>query len=113
MSAETCDLGAELEAEVRRLAADDPERTAECRYVCDGKPMCIVGHALINLDVLSVDVLGRNNLKSIIALNGLVGGLGIDRDRLHWLEDVQHWQDSGKPWAEAVASADVSVDRFK
>lgn len=96
-------------AEVRRLAAERPDYVYEkppgstfCLYRHeDGSPGCIFGQALDNLGV----GLDEHTYGTIgIVLFDL--GVAKTDQQANWMTSVQHYQDNGRPWAEAVAKAD-------
>lgn len=104
----------DLIAEVRRLAAENPnfnykeacgpEWDGTCTYApTDQTPACIIGQALTNLGIT------RQNVYEGHGVNRFLGDIVGDYDRQtgHWLAWVQGEQDRGLPWAEAVAAADV------
>lgn len=96
----------EMEQEVRRLAHEHPNKTAQCRYVYDsGEPCCIVGHALINLGKMEAGDFDSDLNKTTISASEF-DHLGIDPPLASWLEWVQEKQDVGGSWEEAVNFAD-------
>jgi len=121
---------ADVEAEVRRIAAEHPDRVYEyadegdgCHYVHSAEtgegisgratwpeppplvPGCIMGVALARLGVPLPDlILGETVQLALVTL-----GIGGDPS---WLADVQLRQDGGVTWSTAVADADLGyVDR--
>lgn len=101
--------------EIRKVAAEQPDFIyngdtfpIECLYTknADGSPGgCIVGRALMRLNV-EEEVLVKNDGRGA---SGVLSELGIGGDIfvMHWINEVQEIQDSGKTWAEAVQSADT------
>lgn len=115
--------GKELVAEVRRLAAEQPDfiygnqegaEENECSYfgcaVGDSNGQaCIVGQAMTNLgvDMERLEDLEKSGISAgiIAALeDGLVPIKHTGEDA-QWLANVQYYQDNGRPWGEAVALA--------
>lgn len=98
--------GAEVVAEIRRLAQRFPDQTAECKYVGkDDRPHCIGGRALANLGV---------PLGILIQAEGTALDTAMSRLRITathkqrgWCRAVQAYQDEGKPWAAAVQMSDA------
>ena len=105
-------------AEINRLATEDPTHVATCRYLSSGyhdeyiSPVCIVGHAVINLVPVTEDA-----IHILRACEGDTSGtvlrqLGIDtidnntRHLVGWIRRVQAYQDNGETWADAVTKAD-------
>ena len=108
----------EIEQEVRSIAEKNPDFVYErpdpngwCRYVYDGKPSCIVGHALANL---GVELEFLQHLDT--AIDGGVGALEAlqtydefeidDNQAADLISLVQNLQDSGVPWGQAVEQAE-------
>jgi hypothetical protein len=94
-----------LEAEVRRLANENPDAKRACRYVNEetNEPNCIVGCALYNLG-MPIEVLrDRNRLNFHVWTHkqGLQNNLSAT-----WVAYVQGEQDMGKTWSKAVEYAD-------
>ena len=121
------ELGEKLIAEVRRVAAVNPDYVYEevsCAYVKDGKPSCLVGHALWNTGVIGPD----SNLDAPIS-KGLYGktranyanfadlapflDLQLETCEITWLGDVQDAQDDGTPWDSSVRNADWRLEQVK
>lgn len=113
----------ELAQEARRLAQQEPDRTAKCTYVhyVDGvlRANCIVGQAAYNLGI-SLEILEAKNVCSIAPLAGFGWSWGVDEERAEWLDtsagdskvhvdwlrQLQGSQDTGSTWREALRSAD-------
>ncbi len=103
----------QVAARVREIAAANPdyvyqppEGTTSCRYVdpWTGRGSCIVGRALIELDLDDWIIEGKS---AGYVVNRTAG---VSRDDVtHWLDRVQANQDLGHPWARAVALADAGV----
>ena len=103
-----------LVTEVRRLAANPPNDTAgRCRYYgtgAQGKPVCVIGHALAaqGFTKADMDAIAHDLTRGL-------NGAGLDRwpwnaegdDDLEWLIAVQDAADSGHSWDEAVTQADT------
>ena len=114
----------EIEQEVRSIAEknpdfvyDRPDPNRGCLYAYDGKPSCIVGHALSNL---GVEIEFLQHLDT--AIDGGVGVLEalqtydefeIDDDQAADLVSlVQNFQDSGVPWGQAVEAAEEEAAKM-
>lgn len=97
--------GAEVVAEIRRLAQRFPEQEAECRYVGkDDRPCCIGGRALANLGVpLSLLIQAEGT-----ALDTVMSRLRITATQWQrsWARSTQAHQDNGMTWGRAVSTAD-------
>lgn len=106
----------DLWAEVKKVAAEHPDYVYEkpadgCAYEVDGKPSCLVGHAMFRLG-MSLDLIRRCDSAGAIGhvLDEFYGEFdesgddeGVCRALLGWTQAVQ---DSGKPWGEAVSEAE-------
>lgn len=107
----------DLVAEVKRLAHSHPNATAQGRYavLADDdspnvyEPECIIGCALVNLGA-PVEALYDNHFIGISTwLTGdcwygdppIEIELSSPEDEA-WLDKVQHYQDQGMTWAQAV-----------
>ncbi|WP_078344557.1 hypothetical protein [Mycobacteroides chelonae] len=96
--------GADVVAEIRRLAARFPEGVAQCTYVVNDRPHCIGGRALANLGL----PLGDLGQCEGTALDTVMSRLRIEStyDERRWARVVQGSQDGGRAWAKAVNYAD-------
>ncbi|RIS87407.1 hypothetical protein [Mycobacteroides abscessus] len=98
--------GAEVIAEIRRLAQRFPDQKAEGKYVGnDDRPHCIGGRALANLGV----PLGLLIQAEGTTLDTMMSRLRIEstyRQR-RWLRATQGNQDRGEVWHAAVNQADI------
>lgn len=115
--------------ELRRLGREYPDRVAQCSlFAADGKtPVCIVGHAFVNVGVEVEMEEGTHPGEdaNLITPTGRVVGhssetidvmqfknLGLRQPtekQLHWAFEVQNAQDAGFSWGRAVASADYEM----
>ena len=109
----------DLWAEVKKVAAEHPdyvyERPADgCAYEVDGKPSCLVGHAMFRLG-MPLDLIRRCDSEGPIGhvLDEVCGEFdesgddrGVYRTLLGWTQGAQ---DSGKPWGEAVSESERFV----
>ena len=102
----------DIENEVRKIAAADPyyiyddfdEDEGYCRYINNGEGSCIVGKALVNLDIDPETIIRlEGNPASEVVAELLGPG---EQASLEWLDTVQCEQDNGTPWGEAVLIAD-------
>lgn len=98
-------------AEVRRLAAEQPDFIYEkpagstfCLYKHGDGPGCIMGQALNNLGV-EVDEFTTGTIGSVL----IEKGIKTTRGQGDWLRDVQAQQDTRHTWAQSVADADEWV----
>lgn len=97
--------GAEVVAEIRRLAQRFPDQEAECKYVGkDDRPCCIGGRALANLGV----PLGLLIQAEGTALDTVMSRLRITATQWQrsWARSAQANQDNGMVWGRAVSTAD-------
>lgn len=112
-----------LEAEVRRLAADDPNRVVDCKYTFtteDGavEPLCIFGHALVALGVPVRDLVPWDDASfnapgvanQITDVVPAIAPAVVGEDS--WFSKVQEIQDADQPWGDAVRWADDKNDRW-
>lgn len=96
---------------VRSIAAERPSHAYAqadgCAYVLNGKPACLIGHALWNLGLLgpSIEDL-RWNIMGIDSLLDDKLDIPVGSEEMGWLSLVQEHQDMGLPWGEAVEMAD-------
>jgi hypothetical protein len=83
-------------------------KQGKCRYVHEGKPSCIVGHAAWDIELIDADLEGDptgNNEASVDILLEYLD-LDVDSTEAYWLSTVQGAQDRGAPWGESVEAAD-------
>jgi hypothetical protein len=112
------DLGKKLIESVRRLATErssfiyEPERPtpgvlALFKYIHDdGRPGCIIGHALFEAGVIDSSMKSSgSNVSGFLVLQDSLG-LDLDEDETWWLREVQRAQDCHRPWGHAVQIAD-------
>ena len=101
----------DVENEVRELAYehryyiyDDFNERGLCRYINQGQGSCLVGKALVNLDIDPETIIRlEGNPASEVVAELLGPG---EQASLEWLDTVQCEQDNGTPWGEAVLIAD-------
>ncbi|AMS01879.1 hypothetical protein SEA_SASSAY_75 [Mycobacterium phage Sassay] len=99
----------QLAEEVKRLAAEYPDKRADCIYFRDGQPCCIIGHALAKFGYTEEDAwaggwnvgVDVSDLAFAYGVIQAIGG-GEEWDVMRTLGEVQDAQDSGKTWATAV-----------
>lgn len=100
--------GAKIIEETRKVATDNPNFLYEgvCRYVIDGRPACLIGHALWNLGLINdtFDATGSNGCTAYGVLEHL--GLDVTEFEKDWLACAQSFQDSKHTWGDSVQSAD-------
>lgn len=89
------DTVAQIAANVRRLAEENPDQIAECSY-----EYCIVGRAAAEVDIDLVEWEGEN-IDNLIA-----EGVFPDSSASDWLSVVQAYQDIGRTWSRSVELAD-------
>lgn len=117
--------GPQLIAEVRKAAEQRPDKAfsgagtgkgSGCRYFYgNNRPCCIVGHAFSALGITAKMIREDNTM----GIYSLVMGYGSPDHKMpnvgyrasKWLADVQHRQDEGEPWGEAVRQADERRDQ--
>ena len=91
--------------DVKELAAEHPNRKAGCKnFHANGRPCCIVGHALHKHGVRLKDLFGRGlNENGLVALK-VYKVIENDLSDQDWmkLQYVQNAQDKGRPWGEAI-----------
>lgn len=99
----------QLETEVRRLAAANPEYRypAELEDTCvynetDNLPACIFGKAFANLGHPVPEKFEGSSISVVI--RGL--GVLVSYEDLRWAERVQGFQDAGFPWGKCIDVAD-------
>ncbi len=107
------ELGQKIIAETRKVAAGNPDFVYQkisgaCKYVRNGNPDCIIGHALWNVGLIDADCpwdgYGVSSISNVI--RDVDWGKGLDSDEVGWLSIVQDSQDTGYSWREAIAKAD-------
>lgn len=123
----------EVEKEMRRLAKEYPNTHAACSYFDSSGtiPVCIVGHAFVNLDVGLSQVPngdGYHDDYDLVRNDERVGHcsetvndlqwklLGIrkpTKKQQRWASEVQSSQDSGLSWGESVEQADREASERK
>ena len=105
-----------LRAEVEKLAAEQPDRTAKCKYTYydqSGNPLvpgCIVGQAIYNLTGKFVPTEMEGSCTENEWVYKLGGGLDLDAD-LQFSRKVQFYQDGGQTWGEALTRAEEDLKR--
>ncbi|ATN91118.1 hypothetical protein SEA_HOONTER_83 [Mycobacterium phage Hoonter] len=98
----------QLAEEVKRLAAEYPDKQAACQYFESdtGEPCCIVGHALAKFGYTYADAKRQWNtgvdVGDLLYRGVIVLGDDESHDLLDGLREVQSAQDDGLPWGEAV-----------
>jgi hypothetical protein len=115
------EIGQSIIDAVRKAAANNPSfvysnpglsgMSGNCVYVRDGKPSCIIGHALWDLgfidSALEKDFLNAVGVDDVFCwLPALQDEPMLDPNEISWLSHVQAGQDAEKPWADAVEWAD-------
>ena len=109
----------DLWAEVKKVATERPDYVYEkpadgCAYEVDGKPSCLVGHAMFRLG-MPLDLIRRCDRAGAIGhvldeISGEFDESGDDkrvyRALLMW---TQGEQDLGKPWGRAVSESERFV----
>ena len=113
-----------IEQEVRSLAEknpdfvyNNPDPNRGCLYVYDGKPSCIVGHALANLGVeieflQHLDTAMDGGLGALEALQTYDDFEVDDKQAADLVSLAQNFQDSGVPWGQAVEKAEEEAERM-
>ena len=112
------EIGQKLIGLVRAKAAENPEFVyvrprseagihGSCKYVVDGQPSCLIGHALWGAGL--IDSSFEENYCNTYPFRALVHELGLqqlDDNERKWLISVQHHQDDGRSWGTAVEWTD-------
>lgn len=103
------ELGQQLIAETRKVVEANPDfvYSGVCRYVKEGQPSCLIGHALWNLNLIdgTLEDSPHNGNSSWGIINHLE--LDVDPESMDWLSYAQSRQDSGYyTWAGAISEAD-------
>lgn len=110
-----------IENEIRRIAAENPEYVYDegdaaawgqrCYYVRNGCGSCIVGRALANLGVPieRLEEADSRNGSGVRASTLLTELTGKSLVAARWVQYVQDRQDKGVAWREAVAQADAVI----
>ena len=103
------EIGQKLIDETRKVAEANPRFVydeAACRYVKNGKPSCLIGHALWNLGLIN-EGFEVNNSNAIVAWSVLRDlGVKVSCYEEDWLSCAQSSQDSEQSWGRAVTHAD-------
>ena len=106
----------DLWAEVKKVAAERPDYVYSeepCQYQYDGKPSCIVGHALhrLGVSIEALEALDAAQEGGGVPASGLPSYLPIlveegSRSALLSVCEAQEAQDDGIPWGEAVGGVE-------
>lgn len=103
-------IGENLIRFVREKAAAHPEfiydNSSLCKYVAEGKPSCLIGHALWKAGLIGPYFERNDRNKVAFGHIAMHLGLSLDPAEMAWLRRVQFLQDSGNAWAAAVSGAD-------
>lgn len=101
------------------------DKTLGCVYVEKNPagelvPSCLLGHALVNLGISAERLETCQNNGGDTSIATVLPKLGFrfnpsseDDPSTHkafWLQEVQHQQDAGRPWGQAVELADAHPD---
>lgn len=105
----------DIAREIRKLSEEQPDRTAQCHYVIDDKPVCIVGQAVYNLmpekyDAINLlySAVGETYYSLAERLSRFQGSPVYTIDAVNrWNRHAQAVQDRGETWRYAVAEADL------
>jgi hypothetical protein len=93
---------------------DNPNRAC-LYYTPDGQPSCFVGHVI---DIWQEGTEAAHEADRSILAGSIAysaeqvlrrAEVDIERPAAEYLNHVQEWQDSGKPWGEAVRYAEHRV----
>lgn len=118
------EIGEKIIAKIREHVAARPDfvylNHDSCVYVEDGAPSCLVGRALWDLNLIGPELerddakvtqrdSGCTAMPNILVAHDLLEHLGIKVDPADetWIDAVQDWQDSEKPWGAAERHADT------
>ena len=103
----------QLKAAIIEAARNNPERVAECSYVSGDQPQCIVGQAMVDAELMTVEELlefERNAALPNSTFRWLAdyfdkhlnrGSLGTHEEILD-IYSIQQNQDHGDTWEYAV-----------
>lgn len=103
------EIGQQIIKAVREAAARNPLHVhrGACLYVLDGKPCCLIGHALWDLGLISPSTEHTySNDEGVVAFIEGTLGIMLDAAELQWLELAQTAQDKEMTWASAIREAD-------
>src|SRR6185437_3695800 len=91
-------------AETRKVAEANPDFVFEgdCQYVQDGKPACLIGHALWNLGLIDADLESRSYNDDGVDMIKQRLNIDIDDDEEIWLAEAQSAQNRRRPWGEDI-----------
>lgn len=114
----------DIQAEIRRLAAEKPDYVYQSPHGPNGACMyteidsdtdkrvgsCIVGQALINLGVSAEAMKTHEGESALSVISGNGELMWYEAPPvMRWISNVQHGQDNGRAWAAAVERADEKV----
>ena len=101
---------------IRTIAAERPDYVYQtpdgrsaCVYGWNGRPSCLVGHALEKANhAVFEDVVQQMNNEAVELLEngGLITGTSEEID---WLSNAQSYQDIEYSWEDAVRQADIHM----
>jgi hypothetical protein len=107
---------AELQAAMREMADENPNKIYKKAFIDDGVPVCayfdedgcpscLVGQGLSRLGLTMESVKGHNTDGTGDLIKA---GIIVDADDAlaEWLENAQSYQDTGFKWSEAIGAAD-------
>ncbi|QRY51822.1 hypothetical protein [Mycolicibacterium septicum] len=108
-------IGKKIAKEVKRLAAESPDFIypyEDCKYIHNGEPSCLYGHALFNLGLIDSSFerklgkghLGNDTLLNFQPIDTVLQQLDIklDNDEVGAFIGSQDDQDNGRPWDVAA-----------
>lgn len=95
-----------IAAKIRELAAEFPDRRAECFYLNpDFTPNCIVGHALLATG-MTIGRLEKHEGRAFDTILAMENRSSRYSRTAKWIQEVQLRQDNGATWSESVNGAD-------
>jgi len=108
------EIGQSIIKAVREKAAENPLFVYDvgadfCKYVIDGQPSCLIGHALWDLHIIDANLENAyEGYYNNIDVQDLFTHLGtrLDPEEVGWLTLAQQSQDAKSPWGKAVDWAD-------
>lgn len=113
-------LGEQLISIVRVEAAETPDYiyrppnlNGACLYVHQGRPSCLIGHALWGAGLIDANLPSARSGSSVYINEESIRTVAVDLEldlsiaEINWLAHVQGKQDRASSWGDAVASADA------
>lgn len=123
------EFGEKLIAAIRKRAENNPDYVYEppreggnmsCVYVYNGKPSCIVGCGLWDIEAIDADFEfkktkdGADDTSVNIKMFGIIRHFfpRLDEGEMQWIYHVQNQQDAQFAWGKAVEMADNEMTKL-